>query len=333
MAAGKNPYLRYRILNSCFTNRQHRYWTKEELIEALAKHDLVVEVRTLHYDIDNMRNDARLKYNAPIGYSKINKGYYYTDSEYSIDAIPLSAEELHSLSLAVNVIQQYKGAQFVKYFEGAIDKVVRIVDQVGKQSMPAQNCIEFERAPYYRGIEYLDDLHNAITHQQPLRITYHKFTAALPDDHVFHPYLLKEYKNFWYVLGYSETRQLLLTLALDRIEGIRNEPVVYKKNNTLSHEQYFKHTIGIMHAQGPIEDIVLWFTVNQGHYIKTQHLHHSQKAIQDDATGLTISLKLIVNYELISLLLSFCPNVSILQPLSLKNKLNELMGRGLEVNC
>jgi predicted DNA-binding transcriptional regulator YafY len=39
--------------------------------------------------------------------------------------------------------------------------------------------------------------------------------------------------------------------------------------------------------------------------------------------GLTISLKLNINYELLSLLLGFCPEACVLQPDSLKNKLDE----------
>jgi predicted DNA-binding transcriptional regulator YafY len=47
---------------------------------------------------------------------------------------------------------------------------------------------------------------------------------------------------------------------------------------------------------------------------------------------LVISLRLIVNFELLQELLSYCPHVKVIQPLSLKEKLNELLRKGLEVN-
>lgn len=81
-----------------------------------------------------------------------------------------------------------------------------------------------------------------------------------------------------------------------------------------------------------MEDIILWFSPAQGHYLKTQHLHASQQILQDDEEGLVVSLKLIINYELVSLLLSFCPDVSVTAPVSLRDKLDALMAKGREVN-
>jgi len=53
--------------------------------------------------------------------------------------------------------------------------------------------IELEKAPFYRGIEYVDFLLYSIVNQRLQRIAYQKFTARQPEDDVFHPYLLKEY--------------------------------------------------------------------------------------------------------------------------------------------
>jgi len=70
---------------------------------------------------------------------------------------------------------------------------------------------------------------------------------------------LKESKALWYVLGFSDTRGHVITLALDRIENIADSTVPYKTNTTIQANHYFKHTIGITHAQGAVEDIALWF--------------------------------------------------------------------------
>ena len=150
---------------------------------------------------------------------------------------------------------------------------------------------------------------------------------------MFHPYLLKEYKGRFYVLGYSEARSNVIILALDRIESVGDDMAVpYKPNTSLQANEYFKHTLGITIGDGPVEDVILWFTPSLGHYIKTQHLHTTQQVIEDNSEGLVIRLQLIVNYELISLLLSHCPQVSVIQPLSLRNKLDELLVKGREVN-
>jgi len=74
------------------------------------------------------------------------------------------------------------------------------------------------------------------------------------------------------------------------------------------------------------------FTPAQGHYIKTRHLHHTQTIVRDDADGLVISLQLIQSYTLCQLILSCMPNVKVLQPLNLRDKVVEMLRKGLEWN-
>jgi predicted DNA-binding transcriptional regulator YafY len=329
----KNPILRYRIINACLTNRQKRYWTKQELIDALSKQDIAIKERTLNRDIENMRQETRLGFNAPIKFCKKEYAYYYEDPNFSINKVQLSEEEQRAIGLALNLLKQYNGTQLVNNFEGAIEKLIRVVEQLRHATKsPDESFIEFEKAPYYKGMDYLDKVWAAIHKQQPLRIAYQKFTADKPDEHVFHPYLLKEYKGRFYVLGYSEARRKVIILALDRIENISDESGAYKPNTSLQAKEFFKHTLGITIGDGPVEDITLWFTPSLGHYIKTQYIHPTQKILQDDGEGLVISLQLIVNYELISLLLSHCPQVSVIKPISLRNQLSEALKKGLSTN-
>jgi predicted DNA-binding transcriptional regulator YafY len=269
MAAGKNPYLRYQIINSCFVNKQKRYWTKVELIHKLEQYDFVVSERTINLDLEMMRHDERLGFMAPIRFCRKEEAYHYTDPEYSINAIQLSDEQLRAFSSVVDLLQEFRGSQMVKEFEGAIDKIVRGVNQLRRKKLHrGASVVEVERAPYYKGLAWLDKIMEAIDARQCLRITYQKFTASRAEDHVFHTYLLKEYKGRWYALGHSEARGQIITLALDRMERVLPEPVPYKKNKQVSISDFFKHTIGITHTQGPVEDILLWFAPAIGPTLK-----------------------------------------------------------------
>jgi predicted DNA-binding transcriptional regulator YafY len=142
---------------------------------------------------------------------------------------------------------------------------------------------------------------------------------------------MKEFRNRWYVLGYSEARHFIITLALDRIIKLKEANTAFKENKKLKPKEYFKHTLGITLGKGPVEDIELWFSPTMAPYIKTQHLHHTQKTIHEDKHGLTINLKLIPNPELLQLLLSYCGNVKVLAPVSLKEKYREDISKGMEM--
>jgi predicted DNA-binding transcriptional regulator YafY len=322
MPIAKNPYLRYRILNSCFTNRQKHHWTFAELIEQLAKHDIVVDRRTVERDFEAMRHDERLAYHAPIRYDKKEKAFHYADAAFSIDAVPLTPDDLEALTLATNILHQYKNVKLVQQFDGVVDKLNKAVAHLRQ---PQNNkLIAFEHAPYYKGREFFDVVLKAITEQRPLCITYRKFRGTQNDEHVLHPYFLKEYHGRWYVLGYGETRQNIITLGLDRFVAVKPAAVFFKENKTLKPKQYFEHTLGITLGPGPVEDIELWFSPLLAPYLKTQHLHHTQKTVREDENGLVISLKLIPNPELTQLILSYGADVKVLKPLTLQEHIKKV---------
>ena len=328
MPVVKSPLLRYRILNSCFANPQKRYWTIAELIAKLGAHDLVVDKRTLERDFKAMRDDDQLGYHAPIAYDKKEKAFYYTNPRFTISELPLTEQDLEALTVATNILQQYKGVQLVQQFEGVMDKLSKVVDHLKRSH--EQKVIAFEKSRYYKGRDYFDPLLHAITQQQPLSITYRKFAGDHDDVHVLHPYFMKEYRDRWYVLGYSEARSNVITLGLDRIVSIEHATVIFRENKSLKPKEYFQHTLGITLGKGPVEEIELWFSSFHVPYIKTQHLHHTQKLVSEDEQGIVITLKLIPNPELTQMLLGYGADVRVVKPISLQQQIREVWRKALK---
>lgn len=333
MAVTFTPYLRYKIINACLTNTRKPYPTLEEIQTALANQDIVASKRAIEKDFEMMRYDKRLGYFAPIEFSRKHHGYYYTDATYTIEKLPLTADELDAFNIILESLQRFKGAEVFSQVEGMFDKLDKIVLQQkkSKRSDPAKPVVDFERMPNSRGIEHFDKLYQAIIKQQPLEITYWKFDKGEPSLHVFHPYLLKEYKFRWYVLGYSEKRKSKVVLALDRIEFITTKKTDFKADKGIDAQKYFEHTIGITHTNTSVKEIKLWSSPSQGNYFKTQQLHPTQKIIQDDKHGLVLTLQLIPNYELVQTLLAFGPEVKVLEPATLQQEVKEMLAKSLKL--
>jgi predicted DNA-binding transcriptional regulator YafY len=103
---------------------------------------------------------------------------------------------------------------------------------------------------------------------------------------------------------------------------------VIKMNQTfreemMDKENYFKATIGISLPNTSPEKIVLRFDPLQRNYLMSQPLHHSQQIVKDTKKEFTISVELVINYELNSLLLSFGEKVKILKPAHLASTISE----------
>lgn len=321
MPAPKNTTLRFHIINKCLTSKGQKYWTTEEFISKIAEKDISINARTLRYDIDAMRFDQRLGYNAPIKYCKANKGYYYTDPNYSIDAINLSEEQLSSFDFVIDCLHEYQDLQVMQQFRGAIDKLAGLFSQF--RNPRGTSAVEYEKAPYYKGLDLRDQLIDAIRNKSVITIHYTTFGRSYPIKHIIHPYLLKEYKNRWYLVGLMNSKKKPITLALDRMDLIAPATAEYLENTFFSTADYFKNFLGISFTEGEPEEIVLACNASLANYIKTQHLHESQEIIHEDKHGIHISLKLIPNYELITTILGYGKDMRVLKPQHLRDQVKQ----------
>lgn len=327
----KNPFLRYKIINACLTDKQKPFPSMAELKATLNRHDIIIEKRAIEGDLEAMRHDKRLGYHAPIAYHRTHRGYYYTDPEYNLDKLPLSHEELQAFEVIVDSFKRFRGAKILSHVEGMFDKLDKVVmhQLKSRKADTPYAMVDFESMPHSKGIEHFDRLYKAIQKKQPLHVVYQKFESRQVSTHLFHPYLLKEYKFRWYVLGLSEARKNKVVLALDRIESITTARVVFKPYKGIDIQRYFSHTIGVTIKSSGVKEIRLWCSAPQGNYLKTQPLHITQQVMSDTKDGMIITLQLIPNYELLQTLLAFGPEIKVLEPESLRQEMKDMLARSL----
>src|SRR6201994_1241519 len=217
MPINRNALIRYRTIDKCLQNRR-RKWTIENLIDAcnaaLYEYEGIekgVSLRTIRLDLNAMRSD-KLGYNAPI-IVRDRKYYSYEDPAYSITKIPLSARDLGVLHEVTGLLQQFKG---FSHFTGMTEMISRLEDQIHSEQFQSPSVIDFEKNELLIGMQWLDVLYKAIISSSTVRLSYQSFKARSASDLVFYPYLLKEYRNRWFVLGMLKTGRDIMTFALDR---------------------------------------------------------------------------------------------------------------------
>jgi predicted DNA-binding transcriptional regulator YafY len=331
MSGNKDFTARIRVINECLANGG--YWTKNQLLDKIAEIDIEISARTLDSDLQLMRSSEQLKYYAPIKYCRTNEGYYYTDSNYSIDKLPLKTTDIKALSMAVATLQQYSYIPIMKEFAATIDKVIRVVKRA-KQVNNADilTFIEFEKTPVAKGIEHINTLIDAILDKLALNLVYCKFGHPPSPEECIHPYFLKEYRNRWYVIAFNSHKNSMRTYGLDRIQNLQLSSTSYIPNTFKDNAQYLGDCIGINKADGKIEIVRLRFSKEESPYIKTQPLHKSQKVISESEEGVVIfEYNLIINYELISIILGYGPDVLVLQPTSLVKEVYTKSKRTMEL--
>ena len=329
MPINRNTLLRYKTIDRML--RRGRRATLEELIdacnEALYETNGYGEVsrRTIQHDIQEMRYSQALGYYAPI--KVVDKKYYmYEEYGYSITQIPLSSEDMVVLSEAVDLLKQMSS---FRGFDGVEDVVNRLEDYVASMRYKVDPVILLESNERLRGLEYITDLHDAIMNKEPIEITYKSFRSAEAQTFCFSPYILKEFRNRWFVFGdrHDFTYTPLCNLALDRIEGISPAPKGerYRKDKGFHPSTFFKDMVGVTrNIESPVEHVTFIASATEAPYLRTKPLHQSQREIETREDGSVLfSIDVILNHELERDLLGYGEGITVLTPDSLVEKLHK----------
>ena len=160
MPLNRDAFTRYRLIDERIRRRPSP--TLEELIAHLSEHlDRPVSKRTVQLDLQEMRYSQSLKFEAPIVFDRAGKSYSYSDIGYSINNLPVTADDLHGLEFAISLLDQFKELPAIKEFGEAIMKIAETV-RFNKQSRGEESIIQFDRPNSYRGIEYIEQVVKAI---------------------------------------------------------------------------------------------------------------------------------------------------------------------------
>jgi len=328
MALNKNALIRYKAIDSCLCNR-YRRWTLDDLqqacSDALYEFEGIrkgVSLRTVQLDIQMMRSD-RLGYNAPI--VAVDKKYYtYEDPKYSISNIPLTSRDLGTLGEVVSILQQFKGFE---HFKEVDDMIGRLEHKIFRHKHRHSPLVFFEKNDHLRGLEHLQPLYGAIVQRQVLNITYQSFKATAPSTFAFHPQVLKEHRNRWFVLGFRDDGTDVLNLALDRIHAFQALPRTEYRPGNLD-AAYFDDLIGVSkNANTKPISVRFWVDKEQSPYVVSKPLHPSQLVIEQQPDGMVFQLEIIWNLELEREFLGFGEHLKVLEPLDLAHSLYERIGK------
>lgn len=321
MAVNKLALIRYKTIDKCLQNT-YRKWTLDNLIEkvsdALFEYEGIssgVSKRTIQADIQLMRSD-KLGYNAPI-VIRDRKYYVYDEPGYSISNSNITDADLNKMSEIVSVLKELNGFNF---FDDMNEIIARLENNIIKSKNSSDNIIQLEGNSLLKGLDHILPLYKAIRARIPLLINYQSFKAKDAKQQVYSPYLLKEYRNRWFLIALQHRGKGLITLALDRILDIMEmTPKDFVPYKGVDFERYFDDVIGV--TTGPksrANKVILFFDAKTAPYVLTKPIHHSQQLLKEDENGIMIRIDVVLNFELEREILGFGENVKVLSPKNLQ---------------
>lgn len=332
MSQNKNALIRYKAIDRCLQNK-YRQWTLEDLIECCSEalfeyegRENPISKRTIQMDIQLMRSE-KLGYNAPIVvYDK--KYYKYEDDDFSITDIPLTETDMNVLTETVSMLKQFKDFSL---FSDVSDILHRLEDKIYAEKSHTKPVIYLDKNENLKGLHFLDEIYQAIIKKVALVITYKSFKSREESKFTFHPFILKEFNNRWFLVGKKKASQPITNLALDRIITIDYDFNLPYIEEDFDADLFYKNVIGVTVNQGlQPRKIELWIDALNAPYVLTKPLHPSQRLIKENEDGsVIVHLFISPNYEMDRLLLGFGDGLQILRPENLRNRMKTILQKAL----
>lgn len=336
MPTNKNALVRYRHLDRLLSDHHH-YYDIHDLTEKV--NDLLefdgfspVTQRCIEKDLIDMQG----LFSAPIEHEKKNSKncIFYWNRSFTIFSQEMSREERNLLREVLSTIGQFNGLDNFKWLDDF---------KIGLGLEERRQIISFSNNPFLQNSNLLGTLFDQISNEVVIKLSYHTFTDPTIRSIVFHPYLLKQYNDRWFLLGAADSDHKILTFALDRIDEV--EPLPDKKYAECPEElqERFENIVGVtLYEERKCEHILCWVNDSSKGYVDTKPMHESYTPYKEDKEielhnqypqlegGLFFSIDCIPNFELIRELCSFGSNLVVLTPDTIRSEIRNRLQEHLE---
>ena len=183
--------------------------------------------------------------------------------------------------------------------------------------------ISYDYEELVKGTEYLSIILHAIQKRKLLLVKHKSFNRQEITERLIEPYLLKEFKGRWYLLGRineSPNGEGFLSFGFDRILTIEETKNKYKPQ-VKNPKKFYKDIIGLSGWSKAVEKIKIEFPYLQGQYVKSLPIHDSQAILEDTSEKLIITIDVKPNFEFYQLLWGYGQYAKVLEPESVKQEM------------
>jgi predicted DNA-binding transcriptional regulator YafY len=321
MPTNKNNQKRYKLIESLLLSRKG--YTAIEILEKVNQSliqdsEHTVKKRCIYNDLEAIKNEG-------IEIEKLKGGRLrYTDPTDTIWKTSLIAEEKALMEIGLKAFEVFKGSLLFEKYNDIITRlmsgnILRALDKTDTAKI-----IQIGDNEGAIGHEWLEILYNAIVKKKTLVLKYKKYGKE-SDERVISPYLLKEYRNVWYLLAYSEKNKPnpgTNVFKLQRIESLTESNEEFFTDTNFDPELYFKFCLGVFHQhqKEPIS-VKLKATGYMVAILMEKPIHHSMEIISKNENELVVSFSVYYTQELINLILSYGPLVEVESPSNLREEI------------
>ncbi len=291
---------------------------------------LEISRATVMRDLDILRDDA----GAPIEYDASRKGFYLTDASWMLPPLRVSRKEVFAFAIAAKLLGAFKGTPLELDMASLFEKIGQSLDgSITINPSALTDHLSVIGDDYVRqDLETWSAVAQATDRRERIAIVYQKFNGDVKR-YTLDSYHLLFYHGNWYVIGMNRTGGRIATFAVSRIRKVTRTDIMFEPNPEFDVAAVLRESFGIVRGE-KIMRVRLLFSSRVAAYIRERVWHPSQRMVEKRSGAIELRLETGGWNELIRWILSWQPDVTVLAPKQLRDRVREKMREALETgNC
>jgi predicted DNA-binding transcriptional regulator YafY len=322
----KDQGLRFDVIDKLLKKRKG--YTVDEISKhvnsVLEGHGIKVDIRTIYSDIRDLKD----RYGLEI--IKLRGRYSYADPNDGYRKPRAESADKETLALGLEAFASLKHLSFFNKFSDVVNRLLVGNLYEGIKDEEKKRIIQIGESYNGSGYHYIEKIYHAIKNKIAIRMLYTN-NAGLTNWRIISPYILKEYRNQWYMVAYTKDSSRgpsSSVFALSKIESFTLlDQAVYVIDESFNADDYFKYSLGVYHDlyKKPIIVKLKFTGAIHVQHLKTSKLHSTMEVISMTDNEIVVKIEVYNSPDLTALILGYKNEVLVLEPQVLYEEIKAIL--------
>lgn len=280
-----------------------------------------VSEKTIGRDIDFLRD----RFECPIEWSRAKRGWVIDDDgKFELPGVWFEASEVFALLMMLRLV---KGVQpgLLEEHLGPLESRLRRMLAVGAPKANLEGKVKLiQFAPRKLDPKHFQVLASALLDGKKVRMTYLVRERQELTERTVSPQQLTHYRENWLLDAWCHWREGLRSFSLEAIRSVRvlDDPAQKVSQDDL--DEHFQSGYGIYAGKANNRAVVV-FSPRQAEYVSLETWHPDQASETLPDGGFRLEVPYSNDTELVADLLRYGPEVEVLEPPELREKVRQLL--------
>jgi predicted DNA-binding transcriptional regulator YafY len=303
---------------------------KRLVTRAEIQDELEISLATFKRDLEYLRD--RLE--APIVWDATLGGYRFDQPvnapRYALPGLWFNADEIHAL-LAMHALISGMGERVLdSAVAPVLGRVEKLLESGNNSAAEVKKRIRV-LSPGHRALEHDDfgQISQAVLQRQRLHIRYYARGSGETSRRDVSPQRLVHYRENWYLDAWCHLRKGIRSFAVEEIQSVKMLDEPAREVSDAELDRVLGSSYGIFSGEAT-QTAKLRFTPERARWIRRETWHPAQKASFDKRGRYVLELPYSDDRELVMDILRHVPEVEVLAPKALRDKLATRLKRYLD---